>query len=931
MTSDERWRRVGELFDGALELDRGEREPWLRRQAPDDPDLRDEVMALVRAHEREGGVLETSPFDLEDLPARLERALAGRYDIVRELGRGGMAVVFLAWERKHDRRVVLKVLKPEIAVLYGADRFLREVQVAARLSHPHIIGFIDSGEADGLLYYVMPHVEGETLRDRLAQREKLPVEEAATLLRDIASALEHAHAQGVVHRDLKPGNVLCAGAHAYLMDFGVAKSVLDGDGDQTITQTGHALGTPRYMAPEQWDAAGKADARADLYAWGLLAYEMLVGRVRPVSTDPSDGRRHRRRVAREILAERPESPRALARLVGRCLEPEPSERPSSAGAVLRRLDGATGGRLAAPARLPGWLGLTATAAALVLAVVLAVGIFFRGEGEAAQAEFSGPVAVAAFVDETGDPALGSLGRLAGDWVTQGLQDAGIAPVIPWPTALRASEEAERVRSEGRPVDLVSVLGRETGAGAVVTGTVYRVGDRIQFRAEITDVRAGRILSAPEPITSHVDSVSVAVRSLRDRIVGSLAVAADTRLAAVPGLARHPPTIEAYRAFDRGLAHYLAQEYDRASPEFLRAYDLDTTFVSSLLYGAATLYNESRYAAVDSVLGILEPRRDRLNPYEVERWRYLGALLRGDGETALRAARRAAELAPGTRAGYNHALIAVSLNRPREAVAALEALDPDAGEMRGWAQYWTQLAHARHLLGLHDAEVEAARAMRTRHPERRIGLVLEVRGLAAAGRTDEVDRALEEASVLPPSTYWSQGAAMVVAGEELMVHGDTLAGRAYLDRAVRWLRDRLAEAPGYRPHRYWLGSALYDAGRWEDAVEVLQSLARDFPDRPTYRGLAAVAAARTGDAEGAVRWLSEPFPRSEGEHDVYRARLAALRGDADGAVALLADALRAGVDGMAWLHATAWRDFRALDRDPRFRRLMAGDREAEPGA
>lgn len=925
MTPDERWQRIGALFDAALELDPGEREAWLRDRVPDDTELRDEVLALLRAHERESGVLEASPLDLSDLRERLESALEGRYDLVREIGRGGMAVIFLAWERKHDRRVVLKVLKPEVAAVYGADRFLREVRVAARLSHPHILGLIDSGEADGLLYYVMPHVEGETLRERMDHRERLPVEEATTLLRDVASALDHAHGEGVVHRDLKPGNVLCAGAHAYLMDFGVAKATLAEDGAGTITLTDHALGTPRYMPPEQWMAPGQADARTDLYAWGLLAYEMLVGRVRPVLTEAPGRERHARRVEREILAERPETPRALARIVGRCLEPDPGDRPSSAAVVLRRLDAASGRPEATPGRLPGWASLTAVAL-LVATVVLAATLLPGEGGEAVEDGLPGPVAVAAFTNETGDPALGSMGRMAGDWVTQGLQDAGLAAVVPWPTALRASEQAELDRRRGRPVDLVDVLARETGAGTVVTGTIYRVGDLIQVRAEVTDAHAGRILSAPEPVTTSSDSVSLALRSLRDHIVGSLAVAADARLASVPGLSRHPPTIDAYRAFDRGLAHYLAQEYDRASPEFLRAYDLDTTFVTSLLYGATTLYNESRYGAVDSVLTLVAPRRERLNPYELERWRYLSALLEGDAEVALRAARRAADLAPGTRAGYNQALIAISLNRPHEALEALEALDPDAGEMRGWAQYWTQLAHARHLLERHAAEAEAAREMRARHPERRIGLILEVRALAAQGHTAEVDRLLDEASVLSPTTYWSRGAAMVVSGEELLAHGDTVAGRAYLERAVAWLEDRLEEEPGYRPHRYWLGTALYDAARWREAAEVLDALARDFPDQPGYRGLAALATARLGDVEGAGRRLTEPFPRSEGERDAFRARLAAIRGDVDGAVALLAGALQQGIDGMAWLHAAAWRDFRDLRHDERFRRLMTGDRE-----
>ena len=206
---------------------------------------------------------------------RLSAALADRYRIERELGQGGMATVYLAHDLKHDRDVALKVLKPEIGHTVGAERFLREIRLAARLSHPHILPLYDSGEADGLLYYVMPNVSGRSLRDRLDVERQLPVDEAVRVTREVAGALDYAHRQGVVHRDIKPENIMLQDGHAMVADFGIGKALSDVEGE-AFTQTGMSVGTPAYMSPEQ--AAGESvDGRSDLYSLGCVLYEMLVG------------------------------------------------------------------------------------------------------------------------------------------------------------------------------------------------------------------------------------------------------------------------------------------------------------------------------------------------------------------------------------------------------------------------------------------------------------------------------------------------------------------------------------------------------------------------------------------------------------------------------------------------------------------------------
>jgi Tol biopolymer transport system component/tRNA A-37 threonylcarbamoyl transferase component Bud32 len=206
----------------------------------------------------------------------LAAALADRYRIDREIGRGGMATVFLAHDIKHDRRVAVKVLHPDLGAVLGGERFLEEVRTTARLQHPHILPLIDSGEAGGLLFYVMPFVDGETLRDRLVRERQLPVADAIALAREIADALEYAHRQGVVHRDVKPENILLADGHALVADFGIARAASRTGGDR-LTQTGISLGTPSYMSPEQAMGESTIDARADVYAMGCVLYEMLVG------------------------------------------------------------------------------------------------------------------------------------------------------------------------------------------------------------------------------------------------------------------------------------------------------------------------------------------------------------------------------------------------------------------------------------------------------------------------------------------------------------------------------------------------------------------------------------------------------------------------------------------------------------------------------
>ena len=304
---------------------------------------------------------------------RLTAALSDRYVIQRELGSGGMAVVYLAHDRKLDRDVALKVLRPELGAVLGADRFLTEIKISARLDHPHILTLIDSGDADGMLYYVLPYVRGETLRDKLNREHQLALDDAFTITKQVASALDYAHRQGLVHRDIKPENILLQEGEAMLTDFGIALAVKEAGGNR-LTQTGLSLGTPQYMSPEQATGDRTVDARSDVYSLASVLYEMLVGEP------PVTGANAQVMIAK-LMTERPTHvrvlrdtvPQAVDDAITKALAKTPADRFASAGDFVRALEAglkppaATDARPAAAA--PRRSGLTIAIAAVVVAAI----------------------------------------------------------------------------------------------------------------------------------------------------------------------------------------------------------------------------------------------------------------------------------------------------------------------------------------------------------------------------------------------------------------------------------------------------------------------------------------------------------------------------------------------------------------------------------
>ena len=366
-----------------------------------------------------------------DVLASLRASLGDRYDVEREIGSGGMARVFLAVEQHPHRRVAIKVLDPDVSTRLLRERFIREVDLSSNLSHPHIVPIFSAGEAGGLFYYVMPYVEGESLRHRLLREKRLPLEDALHFTRDVADALGFAHAQGIIHRDVKPENILLSRDHAIVADFGIARAI-SAAGSLTLTQAGQSIGSPGYMSPEQAMALTNLDARTDIYSLGCVLFEMLAGEA-PIAS-MTERKVHNwaaletggalRHVDAGIA-------RAVKHAISKALAPLPDDRFPTAAEFAAALGGPPH-RISTPSRgvLTSRRGRRAAFVLGVVAALVGVGVavhFARARGSRLNER---RVVVAVIENHTGDLALDNIGHMAADWVTQGLAQTGLVEVVP---------------------------------------------------------------------------------------------------------------------------------------------------------------------------------------------------------------------------------------------------------------------------------------------------------------------------------------------------------------------------------------------------------------------------------------------------------------------------------------------------------------------
>jgi eukaryotic-like serine/threonine-protein kinase len=531
---------------------------------------------------------------------RLKAALADRYTLQRELGRGGMATVYLAEDLKHHRPVALKVLRPELAAVLGPDRFLREIELSARLTHPHILPLHDSGNAAGFLYYVMPYVEGESLRDRLNREKQLPLDDALQIAREVADALSYAHSHDVIHRDIKPENILLESGHAVVADFGIARAITTAGGDR-LTETGLVLGTPAYMSPEQSVGEQAIDGRSDLYALGCVLYEMLAGE--PPHTGATAQAVIAKRlsgVVPRVSAVRASVTPGLERVLDRMLANVAADRFATASQVVAALTAEPAPATRSPSpegpRLPQRRMLVAAAtAALVVVTVTALWVR-RSPGPRPDRN---RIAVAPF--DILEPSLELWREGLVDVLSAGLDGAGPLQAVAPTIVIR--------RWSGR-VDAASaaLLAERTGAELVVFGRLVGTGaDSVRATAAILDAPTGKTVGEVEvrELSARIDRLADTLTVALLRELGRTRPIGAARLASL-----RSSSLPALKAFLQGEQYFRRTVWDSALASYQHAVDLDSTFTVALRRVSHVLGWQG--TAADSLSRVYLLRAGRLN-------------------------------------------------------------------------------------------------------------------------------------------------------------------------------------------------------------------------------------------------------------------------------------------------------------------------------
>jgi len=596
---------------------------------------------------------------VEDLQARLAAVLADRYQIEREIGRGGMSIVYLARDLRNERRVALKVLRPDLAHALGPDRFLREIKVAADLTHPHILPLFDSGVAADLLFYTMPYVEGESLRHRLIRYRRLSVADAITIARDVADALSYAHAQNIVHRDIKPENILLEAGHAVVSDFGIARAISAAN-EARMTGTGIVVGTLEYMSPEQ--ASGEeVDGRSDVYSLACVLYEMLLGRT-PLADRPSGSQRP------SVTTERAGIPLELDLAIQTALAAFPSERFATAGEFAAALKAIPAEAISSR----NWLKRVRRrwrAAAVVTAVALGTaGAVVLPKLRASPLDASLYVVVpfghrggAAPALVSGDQCELLLSQAFGRW-----QDVRLAD------PLQVHDARQQRGAAPMTLEVAKDLARALGAGLLVWGDVADVGDSTQVTAGIYDLRHGgkQLRDNTVRIPRNGKDLEAKFRELADSILLGGVGAEQLRPAAVG-----TSVLAAFYAYADGRDALARWDLPAAERAFQLALDLDPDYAQASLWLAhAELWSDKPGAEWRSSAARALARPEKLGTKDLALAQALGTLADGQFPEACQRYRRIILDEPNAFTGW----FGLGECRRRD-----ELVEPDAASPSGW--------------------------------------------------------------------------------------------------------------------------------------------------------------------------------------------------------------------------------------------------------